>query len=189
MSTPPTARFCARHPKVPTYLTCATCGTPICPDCFVQTPVGMKCRACGTLQNTALFNLTPAGCVLGASVGLALGALGGVGAHLLSGIFLFGFFLAMAYGRFAGTVVLRAAGRKLGLAAEILTGASILVGGLVAHAVIALGMSHALSSSHLPVQLNYTALLLHDPFTLLFIVIIAAAAVSRIRYAWGTWDL
>jgi hypothetical protein len=29
-----------------TRLTCTRCSTPICPRCFVRTPVGFKCRAC-----------------------------------------------------------------------------------------------------------------------------------------------
>lgn len=31
---------------VPTKLTCAQCGTPICPACFVRSPVGLKCQTC-----------------------------------------------------------------------------------------------------------------------------------------------
>jgi hypothetical protein len=29
-----------------TRLTCASCGTPICPSCFVRTPIGLKCAGC-----------------------------------------------------------------------------------------------------------------------------------------------
>ncbi len=39
---------CARHPSVETGLKCASCGTPICPSCLVQTPVGMKCKSCAS---------------------------------------------------------------------------------------------------------------------------------------------
>lgn len=31
----------------PTRLTCVQCRVPICPQCFVRTPVGMKCQRCG----------------------------------------------------------------------------------------------------------------------------------------------
>ena len=31
---------------VPTKLTCAQCATPICPACFVRSPVGLKCQTC-----------------------------------------------------------------------------------------------------------------------------------------------
>src|SRR5437764_14469020 len=32
--------------NVPTRLRCAGCRTPICPRCFVRTPVGHKCPTC-----------------------------------------------------------------------------------------------------------------------------------------------
>lgn len=44
-SQPPT---CARHPDVPTRVSCSACGTPICPDCSVESAVGYKCPDCGT---------------------------------------------------------------------------------------------------------------------------------------------
>lgn len=31
---------------VETRLRCSECQTPICPDCYVRTPVGLRCRAC-----------------------------------------------------------------------------------------------------------------------------------------------
>lgn len=33
--------------KAPTRLTCSQCASPICPQCFVRTPVGLKCSTCG----------------------------------------------------------------------------------------------------------------------------------------------
>jgi hypothetical protein len=36
---------CERH-GTPTHIACATCATPICPQCLVRTPVGFKCRTC-----------------------------------------------------------------------------------------------------------------------------------------------
>ncbi|MDQ4069308.1 MAG: B-box zinc finger protein, partial [Actinomycetota bacterium] len=33
---------CSRHGK-PTRIRCVTCDTPICPDCAIRTPVGLKC--------------------------------------------------------------------------------------------------------------------------------------------------
>src|SRR3990170_799662 len=50
---------CARHPNVETGLRCAACGTPICPDCMVETPVGMKCPDCGRLPLPSIYRLTP----------------------------------------------------------------------------------------------------------------------------------
>ncbi len=37
---------CAVHPDRETGLRCNRCGTPICPECAVQTPVGYRCTNC-----------------------------------------------------------------------------------------------------------------------------------------------
>ena len=42
MTTSGTELTCTRH-GTPTRLTCAECATPICTECLVRTPVGMKC--------------------------------------------------------------------------------------------------------------------------------------------------
>jgi len=36
---------CPRH-KVATPLSCSSCGTPICPQCYVRTAVGLRCPTC-----------------------------------------------------------------------------------------------------------------------------------------------
>jgi membrane associated rhomboid family serine protease len=37
---------CYRHPGRETNVACSNCGRPICPDCMVSTPVGMRCPEC-----------------------------------------------------------------------------------------------------------------------------------------------
>jgi membrane associated rhomboid family serine protease len=37
---------CYRHPTRETGVSCSSCGRPICPDCMVTTPVGMRCPDC-----------------------------------------------------------------------------------------------------------------------------------------------
>lgn len=64
----PVAVRCSYHPDVETLLRCSRCGTPICPQCAVRTPVGMRCPACtGTAVRGAL---DPAMLARGAMVGL-----------------------------------------------------------------------------------------------------------------------
>ncbi len=38
--------YCKRHPRVETGLKCGRCGTPICPQCMVYSPVGLRCPDC-----------------------------------------------------------------------------------------------------------------------------------------------
>ena len=35
--------YCYRHPDRETGVTCSECGRPICPDCMVFAPVGIRC--------------------------------------------------------------------------------------------------------------------------------------------------
>ena len=37
---------CYRHPRNETAITCSTCGRPICTECMVFAPVGIKCPEC-----------------------------------------------------------------------------------------------------------------------------------------------
>ncbi|HKY48120.1 MAG TPA: rhomboid family intramembrane serine protease [Acidimicrobiia bacterium] len=47
----PTAQsVCYRHSDRPTFLSCAQCGNPICPECAVQGTVGQFCPDCARLR-------------------------------------------------------------------------------------------------------------------------------------------
>ena len=37
---------CYRHPDRETAVSCSMCARPICPDCMISTPVGMRCPEC-----------------------------------------------------------------------------------------------------------------------------------------------
>ena len=37
---------CYRHPGRDTNVSCSMCARPICPDCMISTPVGMRCPEC-----------------------------------------------------------------------------------------------------------------------------------------------
>ncbi|MHB0913438.1 MAG: B-box zinc finger protein [Armatimonadota bacterium] len=155
--------YCARHPKTETSLTCASCGTPICVKCMVVTPVGMKCRACGTNKGGALFTVRPERFALAGLTALAAGVVAGV-IGAVAGFFIF--FVAFAYGYFAGSVVLKASGMKRGWKIEFLTGLGMVAG--------------ALGFKLLTANLNPFALLC--PSFWITVAISTACAVSKIRY-------
>jgi membrane associated rhomboid family serine protease len=51
--------YCYRHPDRETGVTCSECGRPICPDCMVFAPVGIRCPDhAGRPQGTARVGTT-----------------------------------------------------------------------------------------------------------------------------------
>ncbi len=175
---------CPRHPKTVTYLKCASCNTPICPDCSVQTPVGFKCKRCGTFKETALFSVSPLQAAATILVGVIAGGLAG---FILPQLGFFSIWIAMPYGRFAGMVIQRVSGHKLGLLMEVLTGVSIIIGGIGLRVfwvfyqftqAAKLAQAHVIAT--IPRYDAVTMLLLYTGglYTLLVTLIVAASAVS-----------
>jgi hypothetical protein len=80
--TEPETTRCARHPDVETSLRCGKCGTPICPRCMVQTPVGARCPDCAKLYKLPTYRMSSGYYIraIGAALGTALviGAVWGV---------------------------------------------------------------------------------------------------------------
>ena len=172
---------CARHPKVQTNLRCASCGTPICPKCLVQTPVGMKCRDCGTQRAGVLFTLSPGQAASALAVGLLFGVVAGLG------VAFFGFFmifLAVAYGTFAGEMILRASGRKRGVKIEVIAGVALAVGAIGGRMIVAALLMRAPGGIHPPLGVLdvIVGLVIPSPIPLICLVIAIASAVGRIRY-------
>ena len=167
-------KYCAKHPKEPTAVTCATCGKPICPRCMVATPVGMKCKDCTTSRNIQLFKISPARLLLTALVSIVAG----VPAGLLSYLGFFVIFLAAGYGYLAGNVILRVSGMKRGLKLEIVAGAGVVIGALAFRLLPALILGKAFHQG----LVAFGVPVLMDPFFWIGIAISSACAVSKIRY-------
>jgi predicted RNA-binding Zn-ribbon protein involved in translation (DUF1610 family) len=120
---------CARHPAAETLLTCVTCGTPICPDCMVETPVGMKCPDCGRAPVPAVYRVGAVPLAIAMAASLALGtAAGAVALTVRPGIGLLLLLLALPAGALVGAVAGRAAGGKRGPALALAAAASCAVG-------------------------------------------------------------
>lgn len=83
----PTIVACPRHPDVETALRCSRCGTPICPRCLVQTPVGARCRDCARITKSPIYTVTAGRFALGAATALV----GGVIMGLIWGVILLPF--------------------------------------------------------------------------------------------------
>ena len=69
--------YCARHPKNETSIRCGRCEDPICPDCLVHSPVGMRCPDCGRVNRVPTYDVPLPymlrGIAAGVGAALALG--------------------------------------------------------------------------------------------------------------------
>ena len=125
---------CAAHPETETNLRCGRCGTPICPKCMVQTPVGARCPKCAnvsklpTFQVSGGYYLKGAGTALGMAVvtGLAWGAVNGVMPFIYLGLILAG-----AVGYAIGEVVSLSVNRKRGRWLAVFGGTAMVISYLV----------------------------------------------------------
>lgn len=104
---------CANHPSIETRVSCASCGKPICPDCMVTSPVGIKCAECSRMPRSAMVRLRPDRALRAIGAAIVVAVVAGVGlASLAATSFgFFGFLVAWGVGRGGGELVLRAAGR------------------------------------------------------------------------------
>jgi len=134
---------CVNHPRVETWVSCAECGDPICPDCMVQGPVGNKCRRCARQPRSAMIRLRPdrAAKAVGASLGLGVALGVALTAVVGTPIGFFGFLLAYGVGYLIGEAVKRASGYYREAAAGWIAAA----GGVVAMATPVVLYSHLYS--------------------------------------------
>ena len=129
---------CARHPNVATGLMCGRCGTPICPRCLVQTPVGARCPTCANVRRLPTVDVKPIFLLrgLGAAVGSGAAA-GAVWGFLVGGVFgFFLFFVAMGVGYAVGESVSVATNRKRSTTLQGCAVLGVVLAYLVRNAVI-----------------------------------------------------
>jgi hypothetical protein len=123
--------YCATHPTVETELRCSRCEKPICPRCLVQTPVGARCRECGTSKKSPIYTLTPMLYARMAALAIIGGGLVGLAWALVApGAFFIGFFsliVAGAVGWIMAKGIERAANYKRGRPVQLFAVGGILI--------------------------------------------------------------
>ena len=125
---------CAAHPEIETSLKCGKCGTPICPKCMVQTPVGARCPKCANLRKLPTFRVSGRHYLKGAGTALGMGAVTGLAWGAIDSVvsfFFLGLVLAGAVGYAIGEVVSLSVNRKRGLWLAILGGTAVVISYLV----------------------------------------------------------
>lgn len=127
---------CHWHPDVETLLSCSRCNKPVCPQCVVQAPVGLRCRDCGRAIRTPTYDVGPSH--LARSVAVAAGvAIGGgvlwwgINVSFLGPIPFLSPLFAVAVGYAAGELISRAINRKRGASLAWMAGGAVVAAFLI----------------------------------------------------------
>lgn len=158
--------YCAKHSETPTNLRCSRCDKPVCPQCMVQAPVGIRCEEHGRATKLPTYDVTAGYIVRGVAAGVGIGILGGlilgiVGAFTNLFFIPYVFTLAMVgLGYLVGEGISRATNKKRGQPLVI----AAAVGVLAAFAIV---------TAFSGLQLN--------PFDLIALGIAIFLAIQRVR--------
>jgi hypothetical protein len=133
---------CSHHPNTFTRLRCSRCGKPICPQCAVRTPVGLRCPECAGVRGLPTYPTGFDALVKAAGIGLVLAiAIGYIWSRYPD----WGFYLALVLGFSVAESMAWAAKGKRGVDLQVL--------GIVL-VVIALVLSRYLLFDHYGLSLS-----------------------------------
>ncbi|MHB0976033.1 MAG: B-box zinc finger protein [Candidatus Aquicultorales bacterium] len=134
--------YCYKHPDRPTRVRCSTCGKPICPDCMVFGPVGVKCKEDAALSKSMLRGGKPSQYVGAVAYGLVAALVGGFIVYMIRSSIpfagFFSFFIYGGYGYAVGEAVAQGAKGNRGTAFMAIAGICAAVGLLPVLAVSSL---------------------------------------------------
>ena len=121
---------CARHPDVETRLKCGKCGTPICPRCMVETPVGARCPDCAKQTKLPTYNVSSNYYARAVAAGLGSAVVIGLVWGIIDSYLPFRFFsilIAAGIGYLIAEAIGRSANRKRGTGLVVLGCLCVLV--------------------------------------------------------------
>ena len=159
--------YCINHPDRETLLRCGKCGQPICPQCAVRHPVGLRCPQCAQLKKvptydvSAQYYLRALGAGLGASI---LCSLAVEVARLFLPIFFLSFIQAIS----------KVTAYKRGRGLQIVAGLTVILGTIAGTLLIAVFRFG-------PAALLLVPGFVLNPYYWLYPIVAAAVAVTRLR--------
>ena len=127
--TGPQTTTCYLHPTVPTGLSCSQCRRPICTDCLVQVPVGIRCRECGRAQPLPTFDVRPGNYARAAIVAAIIG-IAGVVLTVLLGLYIGGLafvVMPLGVGYVSGEIISRVVNLKRSRGLMYIAGGTVVV--------------------------------------------------------------
>lgn len=169
---------CTYHPKVETGLRCTRCGKPICPQCAVRSPVGLRCPDCAGVRSMPSIK-TPGSHLLKAIGGGMLVAL------LVAVIWRFipgwGFYLSLAMGFGVVETIAKLTRNKRGTDLQLLAMAVITIGFVVSRLLLAERYNVALAEINQLGEYAQLALRLSPVPDLVYMALAYAIAWIRFR--------
>ena len=125
---------CTYHPDVLTRLRCSKCGTPICPRCAVETPVGFRCPDCAGVRGLPTYQTTANAMIKSVGIGIVVAIFVGV----IWGIFPdWNFYLSLVLGFGVAEGMAWGANYKRGTDLQIAAIACVILGLIVSRVMIA----------------------------------------------------
>lgn len=166
---------CYRHIRSKTAVSCGRCLRPICSDCMVSAPAGIRCRECASHRFLIAASINPERVAWAVSLGFAIALIGAVFMRSIG-------ILAMALGPLYGFLVAETIGRVAGKSSRF-TGYEYCGAAVIVAAVIVAGTkpfaAYAASYVPWPSQLAHFAV----PIMGLSIGLAVSACYKRMRSA------
>ena len=125
---------CSYHPNVRTGLRCSRCGKPICPQCAVRTPVGLRCPECAGVRGLPTYRTSASSLVRGAGAGLLVA----IGVAVLWRFFpAWEFYLCLLLGFGTVEAMARFSGNKRGADLQLLAMGIVTIGLVLSRVLLA----------------------------------------------------
>jgi tetratricopeptide (TPR) repeat protein len=156
--------YCHWHPDRETLLRCNKCGKPICTECAIRHPVGLRCKECAQVVRSPIYAVSLPELGLAGIVGLALGTGAGFLMTFIAGFWFVTWIIGPIVGSFIAEAMSRVIRYKRGVAMQVLAGLCIALGVLI----ISLWLSRGLA-------------LLFNPGILIYLLFAIGAAAARLR--------
>jgi len=165
--------YCINHPERETLLRCAKCDQPICTECAIRHPVGLRCPECAKLRKVPTYDVPAPYYLRALGAGLGTSVVCSVIAEILPLSF-FSLFAGLIAGGIIAEVISRVTSHKRGTGLQIVAGVCVVLGYLVGSFFVMVFRFGGLAWLLLPA-------LLVNPFYWIYPVIAIAVAVARLR--------
>jgi len=176
--------YCVNHPHRETLLRCNKCGKPICPECAVRHPVGLRCRECAQLRRIPTYDLSPRHYAVALAAGLPSAVvgviLGGILDRFLLIPFIGGFIpwiIAFAVGLLTAEAISRVTGYKRGVGLQVVAATCVVLGYFIGNPLLLLATSYLLVG-RIPVAAFWAWL---NFYSIIYLLLAILAAVGRLR--------